>query len=712
MQTHIRNSLKTLGVNGSWQIVLPHKPDPAERTAARELKRLLSGNSLRLKILPAGKASGSKRFLLGQASSSSLIRSLCDNGSLKTATVSDGDDGYHVRSVGKDIAISGANDRSVLYGVYRLIDWLAETGGKKKKLDLFEVPYFKERWMFPGQFGRSDSRAGFRFLARMGVNSTFLHNHWGEPMPLWENAWEFHHLVSETEHLPEIARLAPPKAETVRMVDRAYALSAEYGMNPVFRLLSPPYVEEIHEDLAAHMPPGALTTPWLARERDRCSALCIFHPDVENHFRELVKALLTRYPRTTVVSLYNEDLDTGNCYPHDCPRCRKQHPPGYDDYPWAAHTRQVKVFQEAGREINKSFRILTGTWHWEGDVRHQMLSHFPSDSIVACLNADDCRASTYKLPTWARDICRQTKKRKDLHLFAVDDFNESCEDLLMAVSHGFPLPYRIYRKMHAFAEAGVTGIVPHDLSGPSLCTNSVNDIAYRIFSWDPLMSIPEAEGRIRGLARAQAGSSRAAAWMVRGWKTLDGVLDIWASRELTRLFNNYIRNWITTPIIPLRLKDDGNLLFTVAKGFREGPGMQRRLDDLTAGGNIELLRTALSQVRKAAGTSPDDEQPVYVWDDSHGPITCRRYAELQAEAIEIVLCTKLGELHLLEAGRIGEKTAAFVDIMEKDLANATRLIELLKIRKNWMHSSTGKRLVSVMISQLESKTRLMKLYTK
>ena len=711
MQKHLRKSLKAFGITGAWRIVLPHKPDPAERTAAKELKRLLAEGSIDVRIVSEAQASGKRCFLLGRPATSRPIKSLCDSGALTIATTSEQDDGYHLKRVEQGIVLAGVNARSVLYGVYRLTDWLAETGGRKKKLDLCEAPYFKQRWMAPGQMGRSDTRAGFRFLARMGVNTAYVHNHWGEPVGMWENAWELHHLVSEREHLPQVARLAPPRKKAVAMVDKAYRLASDWGMTPAFALLDPAYAEEIHAELPEQVDPDILTTPWPQRERGRCHSLCIFHPDVENHFRALVKKFVVRYPAVKAIYLYNEDLDTGHCYPAECPRCRKLYPKGYEGYPWINHLRQIEIYQEAAWEVRKDFSILTGTWHWEGDVRKEMIANMPSGNIVGCLNYTDCRTSVWKIPAWAQDVCRKVKARNDLQLFAFDDFNGSCEDVLMEIAHGFPLPYRIYKKMNAFAKAGVTGIAPHALSGPSMRVNAINDMAYRVFSWNPLMSRTEADQKIQQIALAQAGSKAAAAPMVKCWNTMDKVMDLWSSNELPRLLDDYFRGWVTTPIIPLRLKDDGNLLYTVAKGYRNGDPMpQRRLDFVNVGGSRDLMKTALSQIRQAVKLAPANQHPVYLWDDSSSPLTCREYVNLQAEAIEIAICMKESQRYLLEAGMIGEKTPAFVEIMKEDTAVAARLIELLLSRKQWIASRKGRRFVSTMISQLRAKKDLMDLY--
>lgn len=711
MHSALKNSLKAFGITKAWQIVLPHNPAPVERTAAKELQTLLAKGSVTTRIVSESKTPGSKYFLLGRINESGKVNSLLESGTVKAASSKSDSDGYHVKRKDKMVVIAGNNARSVLYGVYRLGDWLVETGGKKKKLDLCESPFFQQRWMHPGQMGKSDTREGFSFLTRMGVNTVYLHNHWGEPMALWENAWELHHLVAEREHLPQVAKLAPPRKESCAMVDRAYQLASKWGVTPAFALLDPAYAEEIHADLAKELPPDVLTTPWAERERSRCQSFCIFHPLVEKHFKALVKRLLTRYPDVKAIYLYNEDLDTGHCNPAECPRCRKLYPENYEGYPWINHLRQIEIYQDAAREVGKEFQILTGTWHWEGDIRKEMIANMPAGNIVGCLNATDCRTSVWKIPNWAKDVCKKVVGRSDLQLFAFDDFNGSCEDVMMEVAHGFPLPYLIYRKMNAFAQAGVTGLAPHALCGPSLRVNAVNDMAYREFSWNPLMSQAKACQKIQQLARAQSGNRVASVAMLECWKTIDKVMELWSSEDVPRLLDDFIRGWVTTPIVPIRLKDDGNLLYTVAQGFRNGDAMpKRRLELVNAGGALDLMETALSQIRRAVKSSPTNQHPHFIWDNSKNPLTCREYATLQAEAIEIVINMKRSQQNLLEAGKIGEKTPGFIEIMKRDVAVASRLIELLASRKRWVDSRKGKQFIGTMISQLKAKRELMEFY--
>jgi len=139
----IHAGLMQLGIAQGYVIVVGDRCDRVETTAAEMMQRFLGKASVRADIVPESQAPGGKRILLGRESSLKAIKDLGDKDAVTIRDVSALDDGFHLKKVGKDIVVAGANPRGVLYGVYAFEDFV--TSGAHGDLDLKRVPYYRKR---------------------------------------------------------------------------------------------------------------------------------------------------------------------------------------------------------------------------------------------------------------------------------------------------------------------------------------------------------------------------------------------------------------------------------------------------------------------------------------------------------------------------------------------------------------------------------------
>ena len=99
-----------------YVIITPAKPSPAVRTAARELQDFVFQiTGVRLPIVPEGRAGDAPAFLLGPCRKSAQA-------GLTDAASKLAEDGVLIRTIGRDTALLGQNERGNLYSVYVLLE--------------------------------------------------------------------------------------------------------------------------------------------------------------------------------------------------------------------------------------------------------------------------------------------------------------------------------------------------------------------------------------------------------------------------------------------------------------------------------------------------------------------------------------------------------------------------------------------------------------
>ena len=693
------------GLEGTWQIViaegsaLPQDPEgPSGRgaveQAAEELRAFLASSGAEARIVAEDEASPGPRVVL-------------------RVTGDDERDAFRVRRTDDAIVVEGANPRSVLFGVYRLIDHLRENGADAE-VDIEETAHFVERWMPATLHGRTDDESAMRCLARLGVNTTYLRGR----RDAFTEVKHFTHYVRDTKHLPEISEACPPKADLVTMAEGAYRLARRFGMEVVMfqdepaaivapASASPEKNDGLPPRLFDTFPRTMVGVAYCPRYRaDGWKALSVFHPKVEAHYRELITQVLARFPELRTLYLYNEDAGASNVWPPSDPGGARVYPTGYDGYPWAAHLHLAGLLQETGRAINPRFRVATVTYHWyqPAELRHRMVDRLAPGSVLITLGAWDDSVDTTRLPGWTLDLCGQVLRRGDLVLMADDDFNGTSDDLLMEITAGFPMPLRTWRKLNAWAEAGVTGVTQHHTGGSTLGLGGVTDLAWREFSWRPRVTREAAETWILEMLTRQLSSESAALEMLQACRAVDRALDAVESAVGdvpygARLHHSYHR-FTFPPHLQRGLARKGASTVDYC-----GDGIRPDVWHASLVKQVAGYAEALERARLAATLAPADKSPFHPAAGTAGPMSCREYAEVAANAVEIVLGFQRTFLNFLDAEQAGRRELTAVWTREKE--NVVALLDALTARRRWMLSPYGRRILDGLIGRVDRKRRLL-----
>lgn len=148
----------------------------------------------------------------------------------------------------------------------------------------------------------------------------------------------------------------------------------ENGLKPVLMLCEPRFVPErffaAHPELRGPRVdnPTFSDTPWYA--------LCVHHPAVREHYRQMLSSLLHDLPELSGISIFTHDSGAGFCHsrslyagPNGCARCRR-----VDAGQRIADF--LGLLADAGRSVNPEFRVSLASGV-EGDERLSFLKHAP-----------------------------------------------------------------------------------------------------------------------------------------------------------------------------------------------------------------------------------------------------------------------------------------------------------------------------------------------
>ena len=148
----------------------------------------------------------------------------------------------------------------------------------------------------------------------------------------------------------------------------------EYGLKPVLMLCEPRFVPErffaLHPELrgARVDNPFFSDTPWYA--------LCVQHPKVREHYRQMLSTLLREVPDLAGISIFTHDSGAGFCHsrslyagPNGCARCRKMEP-------GQRIAEFLGLLADMGRAIHPDFRVSLSSGV-EGIERLSFLKHAP-----------------------------------------------------------------------------------------------------------------------------------------------------------------------------------------------------------------------------------------------------------------------------------------------------------------------------------------------
>jgi hypothetical protein len=625
------------------------------------------------------------------------------------------------------IHVAGSNPRSVLYGVYRLIDYLRDPQSCQV-LDIQEIAHFTERWMPATLHGRTDNAANIRYLIRLGVNTTYFRGR----RDAFAEVKHLTHYVRDDVHLPQISRAYPPHTQMLEMARRTYNLADEHDLHitmfqdePVAIVgptsKGPEIGDALPPSLLSLLPADAIGTASCMRYRnDGWKAMSVFHPKVEAHYRQLLRGVLEMFPKLRTLYVYNEDAGSANVHPPTEPYAPQAHPPDFDGYPYAAHLHLANLLQDQGRRIRADFRVASVTYHWyqPDHVRRAMVAGLPAGSVLLTLAAWDDSMDTTITPAWTQELCRQVHHRGDMVLMADDDFNGSSDDLLMEITAGFPCPHRTYRKCNAWAKAGVSGITQHHTGGPTLGINAIGDLAWREFTWRPLVSADQADAVILQLLERQLGSQAAAKEMLLACRDVDNALDAVEADLPNRPYCQ-------------RLHHSARIAFPphLEQGLRRQgqPTSQYVGDDVDAAAWADILRKEIAAYTQASlhahaaadlcsdsaqpfhqlYTPDPGDQPAQGGNDGQPPRSCRQYALIAANAIDIVLGFNRMLLNFLDAD-LADNDATRLNVWRGEAGNAQNLLRHLEDRRPWMQSPYGRRILDRYIARIGHKIELLR----
>ncbi|MBX7121455.1 MAG: hypothetical protein K1X42_04935 [Opitutaceae bacterium] len=522
-KTRVRVGLDKLGIGPESEIVVANEHDLVETTAAKVLQRFLARASLSVEITPESRATGKRRIFLGRDANLRIVKQLGDRGELSIRNVPAEDDAFHLKRIGRDIVIAGANPRGVLYGVYALEDFIAD--GAESPLDIKRIPHFRKRSNTKGYYfnayGGEFTRQDAEYLSRLGVNQYTSCDGSGVMSHL-------HELV-QSDIFPF---QKPPVAEYRRKVKSIAALCKEYGID-FYLMLWEPIVPQLGADIAKY-PPEALGTvrrPWGGGKDGMDRTLCISSPIVQEHYRGLVKKFVHDFSDVKGFFFYNMDGATWLCTPSLCPRCAAAVKDSDHDLfnPWEIQSRLVSLLAEAAHEERSEFKFnFWGAVHFHGEDVRKLLQYTPGyDALSTGWDGSDhdIMITLENRRPCAEVLMTQTAaEARGVPMYVYFAYNR-----LESVPQGLPFPFHVSASIKKFKEWGVENLI--EVTGPTPEFNSINALTMREFQSNP---DTDPEWFLAALATRQFGPA-AGKLMFRAWAKIKTAMDTWNGYSITPL---------------------------------------------------------------------------------------------------------------------------------------------------------------------------------
>jgi len=513
--------LSQLGSGGDYEIVTADEPDIVENTAAEELKKVFGKAGLNIGIVPESKSTGRKRFLLGRDSTLKAIAHFSDRGDLKIRDVSPQDDGFHLKQVGNDIVIAGANPRGVLYGVYAFEDFVMKEV-KSGVLDVRTIPCFRKRMSAPGHYfnsvnfpneGLPEEKA--IYLSRIGANQVIL-------LDLGVVGTVYCKL--QTYVKSDVFPFQPPPFPDLQTkLKSAGALCRKYGIDVYFW-----FEEPILPSLAGGVekyPPEALGTvkrPWGGDRDGLDRTLCVSSLIVQEHYKCMVKKFVREYPDVKGIAFYNLDGSSWLCTPALCPRCKsvcKESPPDRHN-PWESQAAFVTHLAQAAREERPDFDLrFWGNVHYNDDIEKLLHAAQGYGSLMSFWNGSDrdIMIPEHGEPDRSFDVSLAAAKDRKIPLYGLIEFN----NLLDAIPNGLPFPFSVCSAITRYEQRGLKNIM--EFAGPLPGLNQINALVAQRFILDPEQS---PEKLLADLSVQQFGV-RGGELMYKAWEEIKRAFDVW-----------------------------------------------------------------------------------------------------------------------------------------------------------------------------------------
>jgi len=664
----VMNGLKILGIDNAWQIVLGDNRGLVEEAAAQELKEFLARVHVNLKIVPENDASSGEKIILGTIKSSCRIKTITKEGTLKIGNVSSEDDGFHLKSVGPDMVMAGANPRGVLYAVYRLEDWLRGDRPNHKSLDIFEVPYFKMRFMpcIP------NDKEAIKYLSRLGVNASSPS---ANILP-----YALHEYV-ESDVFPNIIdrkRLCHNKTELRSILD----LFKMYGIDAYLWPICEPIVLKKKDSpsdrwwqsgvVDANKFPEEVQGIRKSSRGFDIHTLCINHPDVQAHYTSMIKKFVREFPEVKGMLVYNDDAGAWFCDTWRCPICRKAlGTTGTSGYAIENHVKLMRILQQGANEVNPGFTVFVGPWHWthDKDLVNKMLNGIDARSgLWASAHMADTQVVFRSVDpnfTKAMDIC----KRRGLKTACFDAFLTVGDDFYRTSGGGFPAPFSARKKFQIYRQYG-KNIIDHWGQLP-VTMLGINELVWKEFSWDPGK---DRNGTIKKIAVFQFGD-KAGKKMYNAWEILEEALKIWGNMGAGRLYSldrlhHYVYNCHIFEPLKIQAEKNKNNLNNAASWKTA-----LTIKDSRKIMNGRYLK-ALSLMEESIKLAGSKTYPFYRYYLPESGRDCKSYAQQLCNQVRIVRWIQLNQYHLLCAVELLRKMDRVKEDGKKSAALNKKLFHL------------------------------------
>ena len=693
-KTKIKAGLDKTGIGEGYEIVVSDDYDLVENTAAEELKKFFGKAGLDIKIVPESKSTGVKRFLLGRESNLKAIKEYGDSGELKIRDVFPKDDGFHLKRIGEDVAIAGANPRGVLYGVHALEDFILT--GANKNIDIKKDPYYRKRGsglfytdvifnaeleVFPEEKAVYLSRLGINQLTDQGIGGHFNKFVKSDVFPF---------------------QMTPEVEFQDRLKDMS-ALCRKYGIDVYLFLVEPALVKvpggfETYPKEAF----GTVRPPWGGDENGLNRTLCVSSPITQEYLRGMMKKLVREFPDVSGVNLYNLDVGSWICTPELCDRCKTictDSPPN-EFNPWETQAKLVTLLAEAAHEENPDFDFrFWGSTHYHGERFDKMIHSAQGfDGLISSWTGGD---RTIMVPDAAEPdftfiLSQKICEERAIPFYMTCEFNN-----LEVVPKSLPFPFHVCDALKKYKQWDVKNLT--EIFGIAPEHNSINAIVMKEFQWNPDQN---PEDFLADLALRQFGDS-AGKLVYRSWEEMEKAFDVWNDIELEPFplqgsqFHVKIGTAIgglPPSILPDIVKYYNSTIDILANvepwrsdEFQEHK-TQMFLDKMNLM-NVHLSHAEKYAKKAIAAASENEFVGICYYEGMGERPTCKAYAELNYAPIAIadVLCRQrcdiLRAYHLLmgiERSRTtGDKKSAqakenlYLDLVREDIGVQERFCKLL-----------------------------------
>ena len=733
--------LSQLGIGDDYEIVTTDEPDIVENTAAEELQKFLGKGGIAIRIVPESKSAGKKRFLLGRDSNLKAIMHFGDRGDMDIRNVSAEDDGFHLKHVGHDVVIAGANPRGVLYGEYAFEDFVMKEM-KNGDLDVKTIPSFRKRMSAPGHYfnsvnfsneGLPEEKAAY--LSRIGANQAILLDVGVVGTPYGK---------LQTYVKSDVFPFQPPPSLDLQTkLKSAGALCKKYGIDVYFW-----FEEPIIPSLAGGVEKypseavGTVKRPWGGGKDGLEPTLCVSSPIVQEHYKNMVKKFVREYPDVKGIAFYNLDGTSWLCTPALCPRCKsvcKESPTDMHN-PWESQAAFVTLLAQAAREERPDFDLrFWGSVHYNENIEKLLHAAQGYGSLISSWNGSDrdIMIPENGEPDRSFAVSQAAAKERKVPLYGLIEFN----NLLDVIPNGLPFPFSVCSAITRYEQRGLKNIMEFD--GPLPGLNQINALVAQRFIWDPGQS---PEKLLADLSVQQFGV-RGGELMYKAWEEIKKAFDVWnddmkfhplqGSMFFVGLSPGFAGNGLSQTVLPDIVSTYNS---TIQLYSRVEPYRAADFEKLKESSFLDKmmvmnahLAAAAKVAQEAVGSASDKEFiGICCYGAAKARPTQKEYAELNYASIAIAdaLCRQRCDVirayqlrtALEKSRREGDEKSAlekeklYLDLVREDIGVQERFCEMLagfaEMRPCYTRTSLTERELSDLLAGTNAKIDKLKEFLK